>query len=125
MPRYDMLFFDLDGTLLSPDHRTVSPRNRQALRAAASAGIRLAIAAGRCLGMIPREPLEMGLDFAVTSNGAAVYDLRRNRQIYRYPFQAGEAEKACEVIERYIDFYELFASGKVLLIQSARAEAAL
>lgn len=124
MPRYDMLCFDLDGTLLSPDHRTVSPRNQEVLRAAGAAGIPLAIAAGRCLGMIPREALELGLDFAVTSNGAAIYDLRRDKQIYHFPFQPNEAAKACEVIERYIDFYELFVSGKVMLIRSARAEAA-
>ena len=82
MPRYEMLFFDLDGTLLSPDHRTVSPRNQEALRAASSAGIRLAIATGRCLGMIPREALELGLDFAVTSNGAAIYDFLRGHYLH-------------------------------------------
>ncbi|MBR5110938.1 MAG: HAD family phosphatase [Clostridia bacterium] len=122
MPRYDMLFFDLDGTLLSSDHRTVSPRNQEALRAARAAGIRLAIATGRCLGMIPREALELELDFAVTSNGAAVYDLKRDQQIFHYPFQANAAAKACEVIERYLDFYELFVGGKVILIRGEQAE---
>lgn len=124
MPRYDMLFFDLDGTLLSPDHRTVSPCNQEALQAAASAGIRLAIATGRCLGMIPREALELGLDFAVTSNGAAIYDLRRERQIFHHPFPPNEAAKACGVIEGYLDFYELFVDGNVILVRGAQAEAA-
>ncbi len=124
MAQYDFLFFDLDGTLLSPDHRNVSPGNQEALREAKAVGIKLAFATGRCLGMIPHEALELGLDFAVTSNGAAIYDLRQERQIYQYPFPAEEAAKACEVIERYIDFYELFVHGKVLLIRSSRAEAA-
>ena len=124
MAQYDFLFFDLDGTLLGPDHRNVSPGNQEALREAKSVGIKLAFATGRCLGMIPHEALEVGLDFAVTSNGAAVYDLRQERQIYQYPFPAEEAAKACEVIEQYLDFYELFVNGKVLLIRAARAEAA-
>ncbi len=118
------MFFDLDGTLLSPDHRNVSPGNQEALREAKAVGIKLAFATGRCLGMIPHEALELGLDFAVTSNGAAIYDLRQERQIYQYPFPAEEAAKACEVIERYLDFYELFVNGKVLLIRAPRAEAA-
>ena len=124
MAQYDFLFFDLDGTLLSPDHRNVSPGNQEALREAKAVGIKLAFATGRCLGMIPHEALELGLDFAVTSNGAAVYDLRQERQIYQYPFPAEEAAKACEIIERYLDFYELFVNGKVLLIRAPRAEAA-
>jgi len=125
MARYDMLFFDLDGTLLSPDHRTISPGNQEALREAGRAGVRLVIATGRCLAMIPREVLDLEqLDFAVTSNGAAVYDLRQERQIRQAPFPAGEAAVACEIIERYLDFYELFVGGQVLLIRSPRAEAA-
>ena len=124
MAQYDFLFFDLDGTLLSPDHRNVSHGNQEALQEAKAVGIKLAFATGRCLGMIPHEALELGLDFAVTSNGAAIYDLRQERQIYQYPFPAEEAAKACEVIERYLDFYELFVTGKVLLIRAPRAEAA-
>ena len=76
MSRSDILFFDLDGTLLSPDHRTVSPGNQEALRAAAAEGIKLGLATGRCLSMIPQETLDLGLDYAVTSNGAAIYDLK-------------------------------------------------
>ena len=30
---------------------------------------------------------------------------------------------ACEILDRYIDFYELFVNGKVLLVRSPRAEA--
>ena len=124
MPRFDILFFDLDGTLLSPDHRTVSPQNQEALREVRTAGVRLAVATGRCLGMIPPEALRLGLDYAVTSNGAALYDLRQEGQIYSHPFPPEEAAKACGVIERYADFYELFVDGDVLLIRSPLAEAA-
>lgn len=28
---FNMLFFDIDGTLISPDHFPLSPRNRRAL----------------------------------------------------------------------------------------------
>ena len=37
---------DLDGTLMSPDHLTVTPRTVSALKAAHDKGVRIAIATG-------------------------------------------------------------------------------
>jgi hydroxymethylpyrimidine pyrophosphatase-like HAD family hydrolase len=47
-PRYDLIAIDLDGTLLGSDRR-VSDRNIEALDAARSAGLRVAICTGRGL----------------------------------------------------------------------------
>lgn len=124
MLNLDILFMDLDGTLLSPDHRTVSPRNRKALAMAQAAGIRLSLATGRCLGMLPVGVMSLGLDYAMTSNGAAIYDLKANRQIYHYPFPAALAEKACEIICRHVEFFECFVNGNVRLIRSPAAKLA-
>ena len=124
MLNLDILFFDLDGTLLSPDHRTVSPRNQKALADVQAAGVRLSLATGRCLGMIPEGAMSLGIDYAMTSNGAAIYDLKQNRQIYHYPFPASKAAEACQIICRHIDFLEFFVDGSVILTRSLRAKAA-
>lgn len=115
MPRFDILFFDLDGTLLGPDHTTVSPRNQEALRAASAAGVKLSFATGRCLKIISPEAMALGLDYAVTSNGAAVYDLKQDKQLYHFPFPVEQAAAACRIIGSHIDFYELFVNGEILL----------
>ena len=47
MSKYDILFFDIDGTLVRDDHFTLSPRTRDALLAAREAGVKLAVASGR------------------------------------------------------------------------------
>ena len=43
---------DLDGTLMSPDHLTVTPRTVSALKAAHDKGVRIAIATGRPMALV-------------------------------------------------------------------------
>jgi hypothetical protein len=69
---------DMDGTLLPTLEQSVSPRNRQALRAAQQAGITVAIATGR--RMAYTVPLLEGLGLRadtplLTSNGAVIRTL--------------------------------------------------
>ena len=118
MARFDILFFDLDGTLLGPDHIAVSPRNREALSAAACAGVRLAFATGRCLAMIPRENVGTPFDYAVTSNGVAIHDLRADQMLYRRAFTPEEARLACRATAQCVDFFELFVDGRIRLTDS-------
>ncbi|MBQ9198438.1 MAG: Cof-type HAD-IIB family hydrolase [Clostridia bacterium] len=121
MANYDILFFDLDGTLLGPDHATVSPRNLAALAAAQQAGARLSFATGRCLGLIEGIARQQPFDYAVTSNGAAIYDLKANKQIFHHAFSPDEARLACQIIDRHVDFFELFVNGEILLTEKAHA----
>ena len=121
MANYDILFFDLDGTLLLPDHATVSPRTLAALTAAQKAGVRLSFATGRCLGLIEGVARQQPFDYAVTSNGAAIYDLKENKQLFHHPFSPEEARLACQIIDRHVDFFELFVDGEILLTEHAHA----
>lgn len=82
MPReYDAIVVDLDGTLL--DRQGHLPEaNRDALRAAAAAGVRVMVATGR--SKIATLPVleQLGIDsLAVMFNGAAVWDPGRGRMI--------------------------------------------
>lgn len=47
-----LIAMDLDGTLLSEDHETISARNREALRAASERGVKIVIASGRTRGVM-------------------------------------------------------------------------
>ena len=65
---------DLDGTLMSGDHLTVSPRTVAALQAAHDRGVCLAIATGRTLDFIDHVTAQVPfVDYVIYSNGAAVY----------------------------------------------------
>ena len=119
MANFDILFFDLDGTLLAPDHATISPRNLAALAAARQAGVQLSFATGRCLGLIEGIARQQPFDYAVTSNGAAVYDLKENTQLFHHAFSPEDARLACQIIDRQADFFELFVNGEILLTEKA------
>ncbi len=104
---------DLDGTLLSPDHLTVSERTKKALYEAHEKGIKIAIATGRTLSMIYDviEQLPFA-DYVIYSNGAAAYDLHGARLIYSKPLPR---EIAADIVD-YLDckevYYEVYAGGK-------------
>ena len=112
MSKYDILFFDIDGTLVRDDHFTLSPRTRDALLAAREAGVKLAVASGRCLHILPEEVMALGMDYAVTSNGAAVYDLKAGKQIYYNGVKAEKAAIVCRIVHPIDSFIEFFAEQR-------------
>lgn len=78
LPR--LIATDLDGTLLSGDHETISSRTRAALVAAADRGIRLVAVSGRqafsIAGLVEGTPLH---GFAIGSNGSVGMNLTTGR----------------------------------------------
>lgn len=71
---YDLIAFDLDGTVFdSPTNQVLSERVVRALRAAHEAGAVIAVASGRPTWMLGDElPGAPWLDWAITCNGARV-----------------------------------------------------
>ena len=122
MSRYDILFFDIDGTLTKNDHFTLSERNRNALLAARASGAKLAVASGRCLNILPKDVMALGMDYAITSNGAAIYDLKSGKQIYYNGISSEKAEIVCKIVHPIDSFIEFFAAGDILLAKDAYAQ---
>lgn len=72
----------MDGTLLN-DRGTISEGDQEAIRQAARAGIEIVIATGRQYTGIPIELLtDLGIHYAITVNGAAIYKLPERECIY-------------------------------------------
>lgn len=115
MVKYDILFIDLDGTLLNSDHLTVSKRTRQTLIAAKNAGVILCVATGRTLCILPDIIWEIGFDYALVSNGASIYDLTSRKKVYANPFPLKAAKTAYELVKSEADFIEFFADGEIVL----------
>ena len=79
---YQLIAFDMDGTLLGSD-KQISPGNRRAIAAAARAGKTVILNTGRCrseleeyLGLIPE------VRYLNCASGALVYDLKEKRTLY-------------------------------------------
>lgn len=77
---------DLDGTLLLPDHVTVSEENIAALKAASEQGIKIVIASGRTHGVFSKGVAELDMvDYAIMSNGAALMSYDHGQALDRSP----------------------------------------
>lgn len=70
-----LVALDLDGTLLNHEGK-ITPRTRAALQSAADRGVVIVPTTGRPLGNLPPVAAQLpGVRYAITSNGAAVWDL--------------------------------------------------
>ena len=75
---------DLDMTTLDRSGR-LSEGNRQALEHAISRDIHIIIASGRSFDSLPADVLAVpGIEYAITSNGAAVYHIPTRRRLIGY-----------------------------------------
>ena len=104
---------DLDGTLLSPEGR-LTALGRRALEAAAAAGVHIVAASGRAYETLPEEVTRLpGLEYAVTSNGAAVYRIADSACILSRRLSRSAAEQALKLSEGLISVpvVEFFAEG--------------
>lgn len=86
-----MIASDLDGTLLLPD-KSVSPRTRQAIRAAQQAGILVVPATGRSVVDMPTVLPDELRPLAVCSNGAVVYNAEDDTVLAERPISANVCE---------------------------------
>ncbi len=104
---------DLDRTTLTTEGR-LSDGNRRALEYAINKGIHIVVASGRAFDTLPKDVMAVpGIEYAVTSNGAAVYHVPTGRCMVEYnlpqevPGKVLELTKGIEHIS-----YECFIHGK-------------
>lgn len=77
-----LIGLDLDGTTLD-DNKEIRPRVKAAIQKAIQKGIIVMPATGRQLSGIPEEFLSIpGVRYALTANGAMVYDLQEEKELY-------------------------------------------
>lgn len=99
MPELKLIALDLDGTLLTSD-KTLSKRNAGALSRAAEKGIYIVPTTGRFFAGMPAFLRALPyLRYAITINGAAIYDAIAQKDIVNVNIPL------CEAIEimRYLD----------------------
>ncbi len=73
--KVSLIALDLDGTLLNSSG-VISEVDREAIREATAAGIKVVISTGRPFVGVPVKDVEpLGVQYALTTNGAAVYEI--------------------------------------------------
>ncbi len=103
---------DLDRTTLNSQRR-LSESNRQAIEQAIKNGIHVVIASGRALASLPREVCEIeGIRYAITSNGAAIYDLHTGECLKQYKMTPDSVRDILRLTVEKDVAYEAFIDGK-------------
>ncbi len=107
-----LIVTDLDGTLMAPDHVTVTERTKKALLDAHNRGVKTAIATGRTISLIGMVTQQVDfIDYVIYSNGAAVYDRVNKKLIYTAFFPTQKALELAAYLESEPLFYEMYANG--------------
>lgn len=117
MENIRVISLDLDNTLLNASSR-LSEQNRLALEAATAKGIEVVINTGRGINGIFDDVLNVnGLRYAITSNGACIYDLQRNVRIGHYVLKPEIVNKLLGIGCKFGATYEIFVEGKAYVSQ--------
>ena len=88
---------DLDRTTLN-SQGGLSSRNKRAIQAAIDRAIHVVVASGRPAEALPAEITEIpGIRYAVVSNGASVWDLRKKERIQEYKLAPESVEQLLAV----------------------------
>ena len=103
-----LIAFDLDGTLFD-DRKQLPQENIAALRAAGDAGILLIPATGRILQGLPDQLLQLGLfRYFIFANGASVYDLDTETQLFSACIPPELAIRICEHMDTLPVLYDCY-----------------
>lgn len=111
MKNVKLVAIDLDGTLLDSQGK-LSEKNTEAIENAISRGMHIVIASGRPLGSLPEEVLKVnGIEYAITSNGAAVYHLPIGKRLQGLLLTKESVEQIMELIHEAEVVLETFIDG--------------
>ena len=103
-----IIALDLDGTLLDSEKR-LSEVNRDALARAAEKGVLIVPTTGRFFGMMPPAVRDLPfVRYAITINGAQVYDRETDTAIVRDEIPLDTALQVMELLDRYDVIYDCY-----------------
>lgn len=112
MQKIKMIALDLDGTVFNDD-KEISKKNREAIQKAIDAGVVVMPATGRHLFGLPEQLISIpGMQYAVTCNGAAIYDLKTKQLIYQ---DAIAWDEAADIVKEQMtmgNIPEIYADGQ-------------
>ena len=118
-----IISLDLDGTLLDSQKR-LSDGNRAALEEAAAKGVHIVPTTGRFFGMMPQAVRDLPfVRYAITINGAQVYDRETDTAIVREEIPLDMALDIIRLLERYDVIYDCYRSNWGWMTESLQAKA--
>ena len=118
-----IIALDLDGTLLD-SRKGLSDVNRAALEEAAAKGVLIVPTTGRFFGMMPQPVRDLPfVRYAITINGAQVYDRKTDTAIVREEIPLTTALDLMRLIDGFDVIYDCYRSNWGWMTESLQAKA--
>ena len=118
-----IISLDLDGTLLDSQKR-LSDGNRAALEEAAAKGVHIVPTTGRFFGMMPQSIRDLPfVRYAITINGAQVYDRETGTAIVREEIPLDMALDIMRLLDGYDVIYDCYRSNWGWMTESLQNKA--
>lgn len=113
MEKVKLIALDMDGTLFNRQNE-ISDKDKETLKRATEAGVAIAVATGRAYSELPIEMLyEVGIHYAITGNGSAVYRLPEKECIFS---DCLDTEVVCSILRELKEldiYYDVYIDGLV------------
>lgn len=102
---------DLDGTALL-DGR-LSQVNKRTIEKCLKSGVEFAVATGRGLASIPQDVKNItGITYAITSNGACIYNIKTHKILRRYMVSSEDTRKLAQIARELDTGLEIFVGSE-------------
>lgn len=122
-PDIKIVALDLDGTLLDSSKR-LSEVNREALSAAAAKGVLIVPTTGRFFDMMPECVRDLPfVRYAITVNGAQVYDRTTDTALVREELPLETALGVMRMLDRHDVIYDCYRNNWGWMTESFKAKA--
>lgn len=106
-----LIALDLDRTTLNAEGK-LSQANYEAISQAIKNGVHICIASGRAFDTLPSDILSVsGIEYAITSNGAAVYNIKTQERMKSYLLTEHSINIIMNICQKYPVTYEAFING--------------
>ena len=111
---YKLIAIDLDGTLLN-SYGEISNKNKEAISYAIEKGVKVILASGRDPKTMEKISLELGIDtFLVAGNGASVYDIKQEKNIYENFLTIEKALKIIKICKENSIFFSIYTTEGII-----------
>ena len=111
---YKLIAIDLDGTLLN-SYGEITDKNKEAIKYALNKGIEVVLASGRDPQTMKKISQELGIEnFLIAGNGASVYDIKLEKNIYENFLEVDKALKIIKICKENSIFFSVYTTNGII-----------
>lgn len=119
MSKIKLIGIDLDGTALN-SKKEITTKNKEAFGKCKKLGIEVVPVTGRPFsGLYDEYKRDIMCDYAINTNGAAVYNLADNERIITHGLKNKTASELIDILEEFDCYYGVFSEGYGYLEEKA------